>query len=70
MNKEAKAVVDAATKAGKKARILAQEAHYQFVEFENGILYKMVNGKKEIIKEIPEYTRMKESILNDKRLGW
>lgn len=70
MESERKGILEAAAKAGKKARALAKRCHYEFVKMEDGCLYKMVNGKKKLLKKIPKYVNIKEQIQNDERIGW
>lgn len=70
MTEEKKGLLDAAAKAGRKARAFAKRCHYEFVKFENGCLYKTENGKKKLLKKISRYEKIKEQILNDNRIGW
>ena len=70
MTGERKGIIDAAAKAGKKARALAKRCHYEFIKMENGCLYKKVDGKKKLLKKISEYAKIKEEILKDSRIGW
>jgi len=70
MSHETQLIEDAANKGAKKARKMAKEQNYRFIEFENGVLYKIVRGKKKKIKEISDYQKEKQIIKEDPRIAW
>ncbi|MES0489393.1 MAG: hypothetical protein ABUK01_05330 [Leptospirales bacterium] len=69
MSKETQKIINAAKQAGKKARKSAKQQGYEFVQFENGILSKIENGHKKQLKEISDYAKVKEEILQDNRIA-
>lgn len=70
MSHETELIKEAAQEASKRARRIGKEKNYQFIEFEDGILYRMVRGKKQVIQEIAGYQKEKQAMLEDPRIAW
>jgi len=70
MSKETQQLIKAAENAATKARKRAKRHNYNFIQFENGILYETKNGHKNLLKKISDYDKIKEEILKDQRIAW
>ncbi|MES0489584.1 MAG: hypothetical protein ABUK01_06320 [Leptospirales bacterium] len=70
MSKETQQLIKAPESAASKARKRAKRHNYNFIQFDNGILYQTKNGHKRLLKKISNYEKTKEEILKDQRIAW